>query len=67
MTHQAENQQLQEENVKYIQRELEAQRHEIVETVEDINDIMVLVSQLRDERVFCCMISWNLMIIRILY
>jgi hypothetical protein len=40
ITHQAEdNQQLQEENNRVFSQELEAQRHEIVETVEDINDI----------------------------
>jgi preprotein translocase subunit Sss1 len=45
MTQQAEdNYYKQEENNKVFSEQLEAQRHEIVETVEDINDIMVLVS-----------------------
>jgi ABC-type Zn2+ transport system substrate-binding protein/surface adhesin len=45
MTQQAEdNYYKQEENNKVFSEQLEAQRHEIVETVEDINDIGVLVS-----------------------
>jgi hypothetical protein len=48
MTQQAEdNYYKQEENNKVFSEQLEAQRHEIVETVEDINDIAVLVSPLR--------------------
>jgi hypothetical protein len=48
MTQQAEdNYYKQEENNKVFSEQLEAQRHEIVETVEDINDIGASISPLR--------------------
>jgi ABC-type Zn2+ transport system substrate-binding protein/surface adhesin len=44
MTQQAETTYKQEENNKVFSEQLEAQRHEIVETVEDINDIGASIS-----------------------
>jgi hypothetical protein len=56
MTQQAEdNYYKQEENNKVFSEQLEAQRHEIVETVEDINDIggASISSEMKN---ICCMI-----------
>jgi hypothetical protein len=44
MTQQAEDNYYKQENNKVFSEQLEAQRHEIVETVEDINDIGASIS-----------------------
>jgi hypothetical protein len=55
MTQQAEDNYYKQEENNKVFRKLEAQRHEIVETVEDINDIggASISSEMKE---YCCMI-----------